>query len=608
MPSSLGQKTAEESFVAVDFGTRASRVAAARGETIVRAADMLGETEFPSVLALSPQGGLWAGADARQTQALFPAETLIALKSLLTADAAELGQRGIFFPHGLDTTTPSLLRLEIGGRRRTPIELVGLYLSFLRRTAEISFERPVASGVFTVPVDFTPFDRQGLRLAARLAGFARVRLIDEPTAVALDWAAQGFRGRLAVCCWGAGHFGASILEAQPDLVRVRSSVGSGQIGGDRIDQALAADFLARLEAQLGPPGLENRAHIARHLLGLAAAAKHELASKAKADVRISIQGRGEALRHTYTRADLDAWLEPHLDTAAELCRALFADAGLLRGDVDALVLAGGMARIDRVARSLAEAVGRPAGEPDASGDAALRGALRRARFLDRDAPEPLLLDALPLALGLETQGGQVIQLLGRSEILPASKVELFTTYLEKQSEVGIQLYGHHGLRWDKLARIEVTRIPAMKESEPQLEVSLLLDEDGTLECAAQETTRNKPLTLEVRPERGLPATQLATALQEIPAPDPRPFSDSQREELRERGRLLLETVRSVIKQLPGALTRDDKQLLTAKAKELEEVIANGDLVELRSCSRELAEAAHPVLQRVHDKSLEALLR
>lgn len=608
MPSSLGQKAAEESFVAVDFGTRASRVAAARGETIVRAADLFGETEFPSVLALSPQGGLWAGADARQTQALFPVETLIALKSLLTADPAELEQRGVFFPHTLDPATRTMLQLEIGGRRRTAIELVGLYLNYLRRTAEISFERPVASGVFTVPVDFTPFDRQGLRLAARLAGFARVRLIDEPTAVALAWVAQGFRGRLAVCCWGAGHFGASILEAQPDLVRVRSSVGSGQIGGDRIDLTLAADFLARLETQVGSPGPENRAHIARHLLGLAAAVKHELTSKSKAELRLSMQGRGETLRHTYTQADLDAWLTPHLATATELCRTLFADAGLLRGDVDALVLAGGMVRIERVARSLAEAVGRPTGEPDASGDAALRGALRRARFLDRDAPEPLLLDALPLALGLETQGGQVIRLLGRGEILPASKVELFTTYLEKQSEVGIQLYGHHGLRWDKLARIEVSRIPAMKESEPQLEVSLLLDEDGALECAAQETARNKPLLLEVRPERGLPASQLATAHQEIPPPDARPFNEGQREELRERGRLLLETVRSVIKQFPGALTRDEKQLLSSKAKELEEVIASGDLVELRSCSRELGEAAQPILQRVHDKSLEALLR
>jgi molecular chaperone DnaK len=267
-----------------------------------------------------------------------------------------------------------------------------------------------------------------------------------------------------------------------------------------------------------------------------------------------------------------------------------------------------MIRIDAVVQKLSDVIGRAPADADPAGDAALRGALRRARFLDREVPEPLVLDALPLAFGLEGQGGSVNVLLKRAEVLPASTIELFTTYLEKQAEVAIPLFGHRGRSWEKLGRVELARIPAMKEGEPQIEVAFLLDEDGVLEVTVQETARSKPLTLEVRPERGLTASQLSAAVKEIQPPEERAFEERLREELRERGRAQLEIVRALLRQTPSALTRDERQLITAKAKELEEVIEGGDLVELRTCSRELCEAAHPVLQRVYDKSLEALLR
>ncbi|MBM3316259.1 MAG: Hsp70 family protein [Candidatus Eisenbacteria bacterium] len=610
MPSALAQKTAVESFVAIDLGTRVGRIAAARGDGIRRAADAAGETDIPAVVALSPQGGMLAGTDARQGQSLFPAETVLAPKSLLIADAEELRRRGHFFPHPLDTGHPGLVRLEIGGRPRSGIEIVGLYLSALRRAAEASFERPVASAVITVPVDFSPFDRQALRLAARVGGFERTRFVDEPVAAALAWAARGFRGRAAVCCWGAGHFGAAIIEVQPELLRVVASVGSAAIGGDRLDLALAQDFLARAEQAHPDAGslVKHRAHLARHFLVGAQQVKHDLVSKGRADLRLPVPGRGEAFRHTYARADLEGWLAPQLATAGTLCRAMFGAAGLMRGDVDALVLAGGMMRIPAVVEALAEVVGRSPADLDESGEAALRGALRRARFLDHDGAEPLVLDTLPQALGLESQGGRVNELLARTELLPAGRTELFTTYLEKQSEVGIQLYNHCGLRWEPLARVEVSRIPGMKESEPQIEVGFQLDEDGVLEVTAQETARNKPLGLEVRPQRGLTGAQWGSAWQEIPPPEERPFEEALREELRARGRLQMEMVRALARQGPGGLARDEKQLVTTKVKELEEVLEGGDLVEMRSCQRELGEALYPILQRVYDKSLEALLR
>jgi len=612
LPATLRSNPNDESFVAIDFGTRATRVALARGANLVRVGELLGEQEIPAALALAADGGMLAGSEAFQQQALFPRETVLAPKLLLTSDPAELGGRGDFFPHEIDADAPQLLRLQIGGRLRSAIELAGLYLSHVRRTAEIGLERPVESAVLTVPVAFTPFDRQALRLAARLAGFRRVRMIDETTAVALAWIGSGFRGRLGVCSWGAGYFGVSLVEASPELVRVVAATGDARLGGEQIERALASDFLARAEEALrgtGAKGFEHRTHVARHLLGLAPGALQELGAKGKTQLRLHLPGEKTPFRHVYERAALDAWLAPALERAEEMIAALYGDLGLLRGDVDGVLLAGGMTRIPQVRAALGQAFGREPSDAVDPGEAALRGALHRARFLDRsDEEAPLTLDALPLTLGLEGQGGIVTPLLRRTEMLPASVVELFTTYLEKQTEVGVQLFGHRGLGWEKLARIELAKIPGMKEGEPQLEIRFAFDEDGALQVSGQETSRGRPLGLDVRPERGLTAKQLAAAEKELPGEPEDGFQDRLRDELGVRARVQLTTLREVMRKLPGIMTRDEKQLIAAKSQELVEVLEGGDTLEMQTCSKELSEAAHPVLLRVYDKSLEALLR
>ncbi len=606
MPSQLRSKSSAGTFLAIDLGTWASRIAAVRGEGSVCLLDQAGETEIPTVLALSAQGGMLAGTEARHQQTLFPQNTLLSLRSLVTADPADLRARGAFFPHALARANGSLLELEIGGRARTVLELLALYLVALRRNAESCLTRPVDAAVLTVPISFSPFDRQVLRLAARMAGFQRVRLIDEPTAVALTYVAAGVRGRVAVCTWGAGHFGASIVEAQADLLRVVASVGSSRAGGERLELALAADFLERLRSALGP--FANEAHVARHVLAAAQRGVREIGAQGRAELRIRLAGQDTAFGHTYTLDDLQPWLEPLLSTVSELCRSLLADAKLSRQDLDGLLLAGGMSRFPGVQPVLEALLGRVVGESVDPLEAAVRGALVRARFLDREVTDPLVFDALSVSLGLDIHGGQVSTLLARGEMVPASAGELFTTYLERQTEVSIRLLGHQGLQWEPLAQVEISKIPPMKDGQPQLEVLFCVDEDGAIEVEGRESSKGKVLGVEVRPLRGLSSTKLSALQQEYPKPVEGDFADRLREELREQGHLLVESVREVIQRHPGVVTRDEKQLVTGKVQDLEGVLEGGDLVEMRSCTRELAEAAQPLMRRVLDKNLEALLR
>ncbi|MFH1145143.1 MAG: Hsp70 family protein, partial [Candidatus Eisenbacteria bacterium] len=396
MPSNMGQKTAEETFIAIDFGTRASRIAHAGSETKPLIGDLTGEMEIPAALTLSKEGGMLAGLEAHAHAVLLPAETVLSLRALFTQGSPELVERGPFFPHALGDS--QLLQVEVGGRRRLPMELAALYLLHLRRTAELALERPVESVVLTVPVVFTALDRQAYRLSARMAGFRRVRLIDESTAAALAALAAGVQGRVAVCSWGAGFLSLALVELRRDIVKVLAAAGSSQAGGERVELALARDFLARVrEAGLS---FENETHVARHILMAAAKALPEIASRGEAEVQVRLADQRQPFRQVYRRDDIQTWLEPLKETATTLGKRLAGDLHLLPGDVDALVLAGGVTRFDSVRKHLVGFYRRAAVDSIDPLEAAVRGALVRAQFLNRETPQPLVLDSLPWSVGV----------------------------------------------------------------------------------------------------------------------------------------------------------------------------------------------------------------
>jgi molecular chaperone DnaK (HSP70) len=591
--------------MAFDCGTSVSRIAFARAGGSAFVTDLAGDARIPSALAISPQGGILAGVPARDRQTLYPRHTVLSPKALLAQDAQTLAARGPFFPHPLVSGPSPLLQFELGGRARSAVEINAHFLAHLRRMAESFMERPIDSGVFPVPAVFSPFDRRSFTLAARMAGFQQVRLIDEATAAALSWIAQGGRGCACVCVWGAGYFSVAVVRMRDRLARVLAS-GGAPIGGDRVDQALAEDLLERARAA-GP--VHNVEHVARHLLVVAEAVKRDLAARGKVDVSVSLGAGRPPLRHTYTSADLDRLLEPLKLEAARVCGRVLADARVQPGELDVLLLAGGLARIGGLADHLSTTLGhKPLTGFDPEECVAL-GALERARVLDHEKGDIVVLDANPCALGLEGQAGQVSPILERSIHLPAGNREIFTTYLERQAEVAFELFGQSTGNWAPLARVEISNIPPMPAGAPAIEVLLVIDEDGQLTVEAQESSRSKRLGLEVRPVRGLPSSVYQATVDALPAPiEPTDFESGLREELRQRGRFLLENLRELSKRQAASMTRDEKQIIAKKALELEEVLNGADLVEIRSCAQELEEAARSLVQRDIDASMQAVLR
>lgn len=605
MASQPTGKAGHPAFVAVDYGTRLSRIAHIRGEGAAFITDLAGDSRIPSVVAISPEGGLLAGAAARDRQTHIPDQAVLSAKRLLRSPVADLTARGDFFPHTLGPADDPMVQLHLGGRLRPAVELMALSLVFLRRSAEISMEKPVRAGVLPVPVSFSPFDRQALWLAAQMAGFEHVRLIDDPTAAALAWAANGGRGRIAACSWGAGFLSVAVIEVGDRHVRVLASAGSDSAGGDLIDDALANDFLAKVRAQAGL--IQNEVHVARHILGLAEAAKHDLASRGKAELAISLGG-AQPIRVAYTKEDLEGWLAPLKQEAHRLCQRVISEAEGVRGDLDGLVLAGGLTRIPSLATHMEEMFSYARLEVPDPEEAIVLGALERARLLERERPDQLVFDSLTESIGLEGQGGEMAPVLERAITLPASKHEVFTTFLERQTEVAVQLFMGAGEAWAPLARVEISEIPPMKPGEPALEINLTIDEDGILTASGKETTRGKPLNVELRPTLGLPSSMVAATLASLPGGAEEDFEGGLRAELRQRGSFIRGTIHELTRRHAGSLTRDEKQLITKKSLELDEVLEGADLMEIRACVQELEEAGRALIERDLAAGLKAFLR
>lgn len=598
---------AADGFIALDFGASGSRIAYGRGDTTQHVTDLSGDAHIPSVLALSADGGVLAGTPARDRQALFPEETVPSLKSILTMLPADVEAMGGFFASKVSEGAKSLLQLELGGRSRSSVELVAYFLSHLRRGAEISLERTIRSAVITLPVSFSTFDRTSLNLAAKLAGFRRVRFIEDTTAAALQWAAQGGRGRVAICCWGAEYLSMAILELGEGLVRVRSMGGRRRIGGDMIDLALAGELLGKASEK--GVALGSEAHIARHLLVTAEIAKRDLAKRGKADIQLSLGG-GEAIRHTFTAEDLERWVAPHVDRARDLASQVMTEADLRPSDLDSLIVTGGMTHLKAVRSCLEESFGRSPLEGIDAEYAVVDGALVRARLLDRDRSDPLVLDVMPDGHGLKGRDGGITAFLPQGVILPASVRESFSTVLDRQTQMGVPLYGQVGKDWQELATIEISKIPPLDAGKAQIEVAFLVDENGILSVSATEMTKSKELLVEVHPVRGPRASAVKAAIEAIPAPPGEESAeDLIRDELRHRGRFWLQSLRELARRRSTIMTRDEKQLAERKAHELAEVLETGaDLVETRLCLQEMEEIVRPLMQRDIDVSLQTLLR